>query len=72
MSDEYRRVRLWQVRQTDKAILFETLFGDPKSRQVWVPRSQMQHISRNAPLVPGGAQECLVTLSEWFAEKENL
>lgn len=82
MSDEYRRVRLWQVRATEKAYLFETLppimadsFGwyrDPKSREVWIPRSQIKHISRNPPLGPGGIQECLVDLSEWFADKEDL
>jgi hypothetical protein len=66
MSDEYRRVRLWQVRQTDKAVLFKT-----PDRDVWVPRSQIKHISRNPPGADG-LSECTVDVTEWFAEKESL
>jgi hypothetical protein len=66
VSDEHRRVRLWQVRQTEKAVLFKT-----PEREVWVPRSQIKHISRNPPGT-GGLTECIVDVAEWFAEKENL
>lgn len=85
MSDEYRRVRLWQVRATDKAYCFETLppiltsgdgdaafwVSDPKSRQVWVPRSVIGHVSRGAPN-DRGVQECIVDISEWMADKLDL
>lgn len=66
------KVRLWQLRKTDRAILFCTLPpDDPTGREVWLPRSAMEHISRDLPL-PDGTTPCTVTVAEWLAEKEDL
>ena len=65
------RVRLWQIRSTEKAYLFRTLPpGDPQGQEVWVPRSVIGHVSRNAPV--NGVQECVVDVEDWFAEKHDL
>ena len=72
MKDAFRRVRLWQIRATDNAILFSTFPpGQKNARQVWVPRSAIDHVSRGAP-DSHGVTECIADVAEWLAEKENL
>lgn len=66
-------VRLWQIGATPRAVLFSKV---PKERDahpqgIWLPRSQIQHITRFPPVV-GSWQECHVTLPEWLAEKKGL
>lgn len=72
MSDEYRRITLWQVASTDKAYLFATLPKSyPKHRTIWIPRSVISHISRN-PTPANEWPQCIVDVADWFAEKQDL
>lgn len=67
MKANFTRVVLWEQRRTDKAVLFTTLpDGDPDAREVWIPLSQIDHISKN----PSG--ECLVDIADWLVEKNEL
>ena len=65
-------IRLFEVAKTDKAYLFSTT---PKSgrdgKQVWVPKSIIEHLHREPPVV-GEWKECHVRLPLWFCEKEKL
>jgi hypothetical protein len=67
-------VKLWRVGGTDKAYLFSTLpKGDSKGRCVWIPRSQISHVSAFGPSsTPSEWQPCVVEVADWLAEKENL
>jgi hypothetical protein len=68
MRDEVSNVRLWQIRNTDKAILFSTMPpGESGGKQVWIAKSIMEHVSRDARL-PNGWVPCTVTLPLWKAE----
>lgn len=61
------RIRLWLIRQTDKARLY-CRHGKPTpddSDCVWVPLSIVEHTTKR-----GNEHE--VTLPDWFIEKENL
>lgn len=67
-----RSVRLWQVRDTEKAYLFSTFpKGHKDAREVWVPRSLVHHVSREREY-PGEWRECVVDVEEWFADRESL
>jgi hypothetical protein len=67
------KVNLWQIKndRTKAAILFRTLHPDDGGREVWVPRSVIDHVSRNPP-DKHGVCLCHVTVADWFAEKEDL
>lgn len=72
MKDEFHRLRLWEIEQREKAILFATMPDhSPRTRKVWIPRSVIDHISRDAAL-PNGWRPCTVDVADWFAEKEDL
>jgi hypothetical protein len=68
-----RNVKLWQAGATEKAYRFSTLpQSDPLKRLVWIPKSQIAHISRTPSAVPGDWPECLVEIEEWLADKDDL
>lgn len=74
MSAEMIKVRLWQIGGTTNAYLFSTVNKERTERkegvQAWVPRSQIEHISRN-PARVGEWQEGTVTLPLWLAEAKG-
>lgn len=61
-------VRLWLVRETDKARLYSRVpperHGDA-SDEIWVPLSIAEHTTKR------GAEH-MVTLPDWFITKEDL
>lgn len=72
MRDETTKIRLWELKRTEKAILFQTMPpGDKTARQIWLPRSQIEHISHDLPL-PNGVKPCTVTIPLWLSEKNEL
>lgn len=69
----YRKVVLWQMRATEKAYLFSTLpKDDPHNRVIWIPRSQIKHISREPKIKPDDLEKCIVDVAEWLADKHDL
>jgi len=52
------------VRETDKALLLRLESGE----EVWVPKSQVSDPGDYAE----GDENCTVSVTEWFAEKEDL
>lgn len=66
---EIRTVRLWYIRQTDKARLYSKL---PPSRnpgpadQIWIPHSVVE----GRTIYPTGEHH--LRIQEWFCEKEGL
>lgn len=68
MKIETTRERLWEIRSTEKAILFSTMPpGDASAREVWIPRSTIHHVSRD-PALPNGWRPCHVDVEAWMAE----
>jgi len=63
------KIRLWFIRETNLARLYSQL---PPNRnpgvedQVWIPRSVVEHTSKE----PSGLH--IVTVADWFADKNNL
>ena len=63
------KIRLWFIRETDKARLYSRL---PPERnpgqddQIWIPRSVIEHATK----FPDGEHH--LTVTDWFAEKNNL
>jgi len=64
-------VKLWEIRRTAKAVLFSTMPNGEGGREVWVPLSQINHISKDK-LDRHGWIPSLVEVSDWFGEKEEL
>jgi hypothetical protein len=63
------KVRLWLIRETEKAVLYSKLPPDrnpEQSDQVWIPRSVIESRTK----FPTGEHHCVITT--WFAQKENL
>jgi hypothetical protein len=66
-------IRLWLVRETDKARLYckfdpstkPNVVIDEKSDCVWIPLSIVEHTSKRGNVH-------MVSLPDWFIEKENL
>jgi hypothetical protein len=66
-------IRLWQVRDTPKAYLFSTTpAASREGKQVWIPRSQIEHISRRPAEDPDGWPEVQVKMQLWIAEEKEL
>jgi len=65
------KLRLWLIRETDKARLYSKVpIGEPgrdpeESDQIWVPRSIVVHTTKR-----GNEHE--VDLPDWFIEKNGL
>lgn len=70
MSDTIK-LRLWQMAATDAAVKFSKTPPDRVPDEVWIPRSQIEHITRR-PAALGVWPECEVTIEEWIAEKKGL
>jgi len=64
-------VKLWEISSTERAIEFSTLPKGDGGRTVWVPRSQIRHISRDRSN-SGEWPTCLVDVEDWLVEKEEL
>lgn len=72
MGQETIKVKLWQISKTEKAYLFsKTPNGNRELEKIWIPISQIEHISRQPPS-PDGSIECVVTMTEWIAEQKGL
>lgn len=66
-------VKLWEVSSSGKAILFSTLpKSDEGHRTLWIPKSQINHISRDAKISVDEWTPCLVDVADWLVEKESL
>ena len=67
------KLTMYQAGGTDAAYLFSTTPRDQKHAgfQVWIPKSQINHISRRAPIA-GQWTECEVTMSDWIAKQKGL
>jgi hypothetical protein len=44
---------------------------DPNPKGIWLPKSQIEHISRT-PGLAGEWDEVVLTMPEWLAEKKGL
>ena len=65
-------VRVWIIKETPKAILISTLPANmPEARKIWLPRSQMTHISKD-PAIEGEFRPANITLKAWLAEQHEL
>jgi len=64
---ETRKIRLFEIRRTERAVLFRTT---PKENREgdehWLPLLEIEHISK----FPTG--ECVVTIPEWLADSRGL
>lgn len=54
---------------TEKAYKF--FRPEKKTEVVWVPRSLVNHVSKNMPDLEG-FRLCRVDVQDWFADKNNL
>ena len=69
------RVRCWKLGYTDKAILVTTVPPErhpSKDDAVWVPKSQIEHISTMGPTKEGEPPVVVLHMQEWIAEKKKL
>ncbi len=68
------KVRLWLIRETDKARLYSRLPPDRRDRlergdhadEIWIPRSVIESQLKFAD------GECNLTIADWFGEKYDL
>lgn len=68
-----RKIRLYQVRDTELAYQFSTerTVHSPNKKLTWFPKSVIKHISRS-PMRTGEYQECIIDAEEWFLDKLEL
>lgn len=66
------RIICYEISGTDKAMLVSMLpkSRDPSPEGVWVPRSQIEHVTRH-PEEPGEWRKIEITIPEWLAEKKG-
>lgn len=68
----YSKVVLWQIGGTEKAYLFSTMpKGDKTGHSIWLPRSQIKHISREGAKA-NEWPKCVVEMADWLIEKHEL
>ena len=68
-----RKVVLWEVHRTDKAILYQDDTEiNPLAVKVWIPRSLIKHISKDPPVKGSNLIRSTVEIEEWFLDKYNL
>jgi hypothetical protein len=71
-QSEIIKLRLWEIGGTEKAYLFSSTPKDGRDgNKVWIPKSQIEHITRQAPKV-NEWRECVVSLPLWIAERNGL
>jgi len=67
------KLRLWEVEERGMALLVSTT---PKAgrdgKQAWIPKSQLEHVSRLVVPLPGEWREIEVTIPLWLAEQKGL
>lgn len=61
------QITLWLIKETEKARLYckHNRPNPEESDMIWIPRSVVEHTSKT------GSQH-IVTLPDWFVEKEKL
>jgi hypothetical protein len=60
------KIRLWFIRETDKARLYSKTPPGRAPDEIWIPRSQIEHCTK----FPTGEHH--LTVTDWFAEKSGL
>lgn len=66
------KLRLFQIEVRERAIKFsKTPPGNREQDILWIPRSVIEHVSRDKAL-ENGWRPCEVTVEDWFAEKNDL
>ena len=60
------KVRLFLIRETELARLYSKTPPGRDLSEVWIPKSIVEHTSKNTN------GEHIVTLPDWFLEKEDL
>lgn len=73
MNEETVKVRCWLIEEREKAILISMLPPDKNVEHfnIWLPRSQLEHISKE-PALSNGWRECIITMPLWLAENKKL
>jgi len=71
MSNEPIKIRCWIAGSTDKAYQVSKTPQDRSHILVWIPRSQLEHVSKE-PAKPGEWQEATITMPLWLAEDKDL
>jgi hypothetical protein len=72
MSGDTVKLRLFHVGGTEMAYFFSTTGkNDREGTRVWVPRSQIEHVTWQSPKV-NEWRECVVTMPLWLAENKGL
>lgn len=64
------RVKLWRIRVSDKAMLFQTMPPGDVGVEIWIPRSVIHHVS-TLPAELGKPTPCLVDVEEWVRGEER-
>lgn len=62
------KIRLWFLRETDKARLYSKLPPErnpTKEDEIWIPRSVIEYATKFG-------NEHHLTITDWFADKNNL
>lgn len=65
-------LKLYQVASTEKAYKFQTTDDANRGFTCWVPRSQIEHITRRPSEKYPHWPECEVTMPLWLAEDKGL
>lgn len=60
------KIRLWFIQETEQARLYSKTPPGRDADEVWIPKSIIEHTSKE----PSGLH--IVTLPDWFIEKEGL
>lgn len=73
MSTSTCNIKCWQIGGSPNAMLVSLTpkERDPNPKGIWLPKSQIEHISRT-PAKPGEWDEVVLTMPEWLAEKKGL
>lgn len=65
------KIRLWIIRETEKALFVSKLPADRDYEGVWIPRSQCIHLTKQPPQ-QNGWRDSVIEMEEWIAEAKNL
>lgn len=70
-EDDTVELDLWIVKETAAAVLFALSDVSPEDELVWIPKSQIEHLSKEAPDKRGWRQ-CTAEIREWIAQEKGL
>ena len=59
------------MRETEMGVLIRQTIDGLGSREVWIPRSQCEHLSKG-PMQPDGSRDATITMAGWLAEQHSL